>query len=245
MSPSPIHRQHFTTTDSTNLEARRYVENGGRGPKWFTADRQISGRGRKGRKWISETGNLYATLLLDLPVSPAIAAQAGFVAAIAIADAAANHTDKPVSLKWPNDVLLSGKKMAGILSETVGTTQANRTSLAIGCGINLAHAPKDTPYGATFIGNVTTEDFFNDLAASFNHWLQQWKHGANFDVIRTAWKKRAAWLGQTVTIETVSGDVSGCFTGLGNDGSLCLKLSDDTQKQFHSGDVRLKVANGQ
>lgn len=103
-----------------------------------------------GRSWVSEPGNLYATFLFAISADPGIAAQVSFVAALAVHDmvTALQPAAQP-SIKWPNDVLIGGAKFCGVLPEVVG---ANPTRIAIGCGVNMAHAPHGTPYPVTCLG---------------------------------------------------------------------------------------------
>ena len=142
--------RHFDRIDSTNLEARRLADDGERGPLWLWADEQTLGRGRLGRSWVSEPGNLYATFLFSIAEGPHAAAQVSFVAALAVHDTVvALRPGLSPAIKWPNDVLIDGAKFCGVLPEVVG---ANPTRIAIGCGVNIAHAPEGTPYPVTALG---------------------------------------------------------------------------------------------
>ncbi len=124
---------------STNVEALALARQGERGPLWVTAERQTAGRGRRGRAWISEPGNLYASLLLTEPASSDHWPELSFVAALAIHDAVVDVAAslKPkLAIKWPNDLLLSGAKFAGILIEADGGE-----AVAVGIGVNCASHP--------------------------------------------------------------------------------------------------------
>src|SRR5690242_6581182 len=126
------------TIGSTNAEALARARAGERGPLWITADSQTYGRGRSGRTWISRKGNLYATLLLGEPCAAAQSPQLAFVAGLALFDAVAQCAPEllsKVALKWPNDLLLSGAKLAGILIESENLPDF---SVAIGIGVNCA-----------------------------------------------------------------------------------------------------------
>ena len=143
----PIER--YDELDSTNAEARRRAEAGAIGPVWITAAIQTAGRGRRGRAWSTQAGNLAATLLTTTDRLPAEAAQLSFVAALAASDLADTCLGVGVArLKWPNDVLVHGRKAVGILVES-GTRPDGRLWLAIGIGVNLAHAPSDVERPAT------------------------------------------------------------------------------------------------
>ena len=224
---------HFERIDSTNAEARRLAEGGERGPLWIWSDEQTVGRGRLGRTWVSEPGNLYVTFLFQTEASVAAVAQVSFVAAIAVHELASTLLPKEnFFLKWPNDVLRDGAKFCGILAEVVGT---NPNRVALGCGVNLAHAPKGTPYPVASLGGRNTPDsILPRLALSFWNWLEIWDEGRGFPVIRKAWLERAAGVGKEVSINGTIGR----FEGLDTDGALLITLGDGTQKRIHAGEVR-------
>src|SRR5690349_9275296 len=139
MSFPPI--EALDEIDSTNAEARRRAEAGDSGPVWITAERQTAGRGRRGRSWETGKGNLAATLLCVTQKPPVEAAQVSFVAALAVADLAAAFVPAAlVSLKWPNDPMIAGRKASGILVES-GPHPGGGLWLAIGIGVNLATPP--------------------------------------------------------------------------------------------------------
>ena len=132
----------FDEIDSTSAEARRRAEAGETGPLWITAARQTAGRGRRGRNWSTEPGNLAATLLDTTDLPPVEAAQISFIAALAVCDLAPPFPSPRLGspLKWPNDLMIDGKKAAGILVES-GQRPDGRLWLAVGIGVNLAHSP--------------------------------------------------------------------------------------------------------
>ena len=224
---------HFERIDSTNAEARRLAESGERGPLWIWSDEQTGGRGRLGRSWVSEPGNLYVTCLFQTEAAAAAAAQISFVAAIAVHELAARLLPKAdFLLKWPNDVLMGGAKFCGLLAEVVDT---NPTRIALGCGINLAHAPKGTPYPVAALGpQFTPDEVLRTLALSFWNWLKIWDEGRGFPAIRAAWLERTAGVGREVSVDGLAGR----FEGLAADGALLVTLADGTQKQIHAGEVR-------
>ena len=189
------------TVGSTNTEALNLARAGERGPLWVTARTQSAGRGRRGRAWISEPGNLYASLLLGDPSPPERAAELSFVAALAVRDAVAalaGPLTARLALKWPNDVLIDGKKISGILIEGEGT------AVVVGIGVNCVHHPKETSYPASDLAAVgismSIEELFAHLSATMMRRLKQWDRGAGFEAIRTDWLARAAGLGGPVRI---------------------------------------------
>lgn len=234
--PSGHRVLHFDRIDSTNLEARRLVEAGEHGPLWIWSDEQTGGRGRLGRAWVSEPGNLYATFLFAVATGPEVAAQVSFVAALAVHDTVmvVRPSLRP-RIKWPNDVLIDGAKVCGILAEVAGTAPVR---IAIGCGINIAHAPPGTPYPVTALGvGLAVESVLKELDASLSNRLKIWDEGRGFGAIREAWEARALGLGGGVTAQAGSAVVHGHFTGLASDGALRVTLDDGSEKAIHSGEV--------
>jgi BirA family biotin operon repressor/biotin-[acetyl-CoA-carboxylase] ligase len=233
---------HLDRIDSTNSEARRLAEAGERGPLWIWADAQTGGRGRLGRSWVSEPGNLYATFLFGISEGIAVAAQVSFVAALAVHDAvsALDPTLQP-RIKWPNDVLIGGAKFCGVLPEVVA---ANPVRIAIGCGINVLHAPQGTPYPVTCLAastrraDVAVESVLRHLDRGLAMRLAQWDEGRGFAAIRAAWEERALGLGEPVTANAGSGELTGTFSGLAADGALILDQGGGRNHHIHSGEVR-------
>jgi len=219
--PDGIRLIRFDLLDSTNEEARRLASAGDSGPVWITARMQSKGRGRRGNSWISEPGNLFATLLLQAP--HATAAQLGFAASLAAADVVAAHTAPPrVQLKWPNDVLLDNRKVAGILLETVGSG-----AVAIGIGINLAHHPEGTETPAISLDSaagrtVDPEDALANLAARFAAWYGTWT-SQGFAGLKPHWLKRASGLGKPIRVRLADREIKGVFEDLDHDGALLLR----------------------
>lgn len=228
---------HVERIDSTNAEARRLADQGERGPLWIWADEQTAGLGRLGRSWVSPPGNLYATLLFETRALPDVAVQLSLVAALGVHDMAKRLLrDARLSIKWPNDVLLDGAKFSGILLEVVAT---GPTVIALGCGINLAHAPPGMPYPVAQLGaRFTPEAVLEVLAGQLARRLAQWADGNGFAAIREAWLARAAGLGDEVLAED---GTRGIFSGLNEDGALILERSDGSRRLIRAGDVRLRA----
>ncbi len=235
----------FDSLDSTNAEARRRAEAGEDGPLWIAARRQTAGRGRRGRSWRTTSGNLAATLLFTLAKPPSEAAQVAFVAALAAADLAQAYVPPAlVSLKWPNDVLVDGRKAAGILIES-GAGPAGRLWLAVGMGVNLACAPGGTERPATSLAEHLRAEFaappgfdaaLQGLAAAFDSRLRSWCD-FGFDPIRAAWLERAHGLGRPCVARLDHETVEGIAEGLEADGALSLRLSDGSRRRITAGDV--------
>ncbi|MBW8708071.1 MAG: biotin--[acetyl-CoA-carboxylase] ligase, partial [Alphaproteobacteria bacterium] len=194
----PAGKIRYGELDSTNSEARRLAEAGEAGPVWITADRQTAGYGRRGRSWQTDTGNLAATLLLRSDSAPAIVGQLSFVAALAAAEMAAHFAPQAaITVKWPNDVLAEGRKLAGILLETGPASEG--VWLAVGIGVNLATFPPDSEFPAISLAQLgvaapSSDQALTVLAARFAPWYDAWM-GEGFETVRSAWLARAGGLG--------------------------------------------------
>jgi BirA family biotin operon repressor/biotin-[acetyl-CoA-carboxylase] ligase len=234
--------KQFETIDSTNEEARRLAQAGEAGPIWIRADRQTAGRGRRGRAWQSPTGNLAATLFMRPARAAAESAQLSFVAALAASDAVALFAPgRDIKLKWPNDVLADGRKLAGILLESASTGDAVPSWLAIGIGMNLAHYPTDTEFPATSLAElgVTVPNpgaALTALAASFAKWYDAWNVGG-FQRVRDAWLARAAGLGTRIRARLQNEETTGVFEGIDSSGALILRETQDRVRIIAAGDV--------
>jgi BirA family transcriptional regulator, biotin operon repressor / biotin---[acetyl-CoA-carboxylase] ligase len=214
------------STGSTNNEALKLARGGERKPVWITAQRQSSGRGRRGSTWVSAPGNLYATLLLPQPSTPDVAPQLSFVAALALHDAlseCAPQLGPMFKVKWPNDLLLGQDKLAGILIEG---ESAPAFAVAIGFGVNCVNHPIDTFYPATdlLVGGaiVRPHALFEALTTAMQRRLAQWQRGEGFMSIRADWMARAAGLGQDIRVKLPERELYGRFEGLDEVGRLLL-----------------------
>jgi BirA family biotin operon repressor/biotin-[acetyl-CoA-carboxylase] ligase len=198
------------------------------GPEWILAHRQTAGRGRRGRAWAMPEGNFAATLVMPVAGGPAQAALRSFIAALALADAFAEVTGAAdrFSLKWPNDVLLDGAKVAGILLESLPGDR-----LAIGIGVNLAAAPAAAALEPGALPPVSLaaatgaapapEAFLPPLAGAFAFWERAFA-SYGFAPVRTAWLARAARLGHEITARTGAETLTGRFETIDDSGRLIL-----------------------
>ena len=228
--------------DSTNEEARRRALAGESDRVWIVAGEQTAGRGRRGRAWISQRGNLHATALLIDPCPPALAPQLGFVAGVALARAASDVGAAEAGLKWPNDLMLNGAKCAGILVEGIGLA-GRRAGYAVGVGVNCAHAPEGLGYATSCLTGasgraVGAGELFERLADRFDEALVVWREGEAFDRIRAAWLDRARGLGQRVAIETGAGRREGVFEGIDGGGRLLVR-SERGLESIEAADLSL------
>ena len=240
MASPPI--EALDEVDSTNAEARRRADAGDRGPRWITASRQTAGRGRRGRAWETGAGNLAATYLAHTAKPPAEAAQVSFVAALAVADLAVAYVPAGlVSLKWPNDPMIGGRKTAGILVES-GPHPAGGLWLAVGCGVNLATPPDAAERPATaFAEHMRAPppaplDALAVLAEAFERWRGLWEQ-LGFAPIAEAWTARAHGLGETCTARLPGETIEGVAEGLDGDGALRLRTAPGVIRRITAGDV--------
>lgn len=217
----------YDTLGSTNAEALARTRAGERGPLWISARAQNAGRGRRGSAWVSPPGNLHASLLLSDPAPPSSTPQLSFVAALALHDAVAECAPQIgplLKVKWPNDLLLGGAKLAGILIEGEGGPPF---AAVIGIGVNCAAYPPGTPYPATDLATagaiVAPERLLSVLSEAMKRRLAQWDRGQGFAAIRAAWLKRAAGLGQDIHVRLPEREFSGRFEGLNDAGHLLVR----------------------
>lgn len=221
-------------TDSTNAEALRRARDL-KNPIWICALRQSAARGRAGRSWANPEGNFAATLAMRLDEPPAQLALRSFVASLALHDVLADLTPAGTSLalKWPNDVLLGGGKVAGILLESTGASPV----LAIGFGVNLARAPTSAEaapgaFAPVALADwaaepVSPPDFLDRLAQAYARREAVFTR-LGFAPIRHAWLAHAARLGQQITARTTREDVTGIFRTVDENGQLVLSTRGAT-----------------
>jgi BirA family biotin operon repressor/biotin-[acetyl-CoA-carboxylase] ligase len=243
----PFRSVVLSEVGSTNVEALARAAQGERGPLWIVAQRQTAGRGRSGRVWASEPGNLYASLLLEVRCPPAVVAQLALLAGVATVEAVAkagNGMLKGLRLKWPNDVLLGQAKCAGILAESL--TNPASVVAVIGIGINLAWHPHELSRAATNLAahgaSITPEAMLVALDGAMQRWLSVWDAGAGFAQVRAAWLERAGPVGETCTVNTGTEQIAGAFLGIDRSGSMLLRDQEGRQRAVTFGDVALAAA---
>jgi len=229
---------------STNDEAKRLARDGAEDGTLVWALEQTAGRGRRGRAWSSPPGNLYCSLVLRPEVPPAEAAQLGFVAAVGLGEAIGALVPPlvPLHYKWPNDLLLNGRKLAGMLLESEGTHDGALDWLVLGIGANVASYPEETERPATSLhaagaADATAERLLEGFARCFLARVDRWLEDG-FEPIRAAWLARAAGIGETIRVRLEREELTGRFASLDADGALLLDTGAG-RRRVTAGDVFL------
>lgn len=232
------------TVASTNAEALACAQNyrAGMGRLWITAREQTAGRGRRGNAWVSPPGNLYATLLLDGLAAPQRAPELAFVAGLAVHDAigaCAPGLREKLALKWPNDLLYGGAKLAGVLIE--GRSSGSGLAVAIGIGVNCRSHPSQTSYPATDLAEagveLSADDVFLALSRAMMLRLEQWREGEGFSAVRADWIARAVGIGGDIRVRLPDRELFGHCQGIDGSGRLLLRLTDGRVETIAAGDV--------
>ena len=253
----------FDTIGSTSAQAMAQAKSGDPGDLWLAARRQTAGHGRRGRPWETPDGNLAASCLTILPGDVSQPATLGFVAGLSLHDALTEVApDVPIcigldggrvrdrkaasrfALKWPNDVVADGAKIAGILLEA-DTMSDGRMALVTGIGVNVVAAPHDVPYPATaltaFASAVTAEALFLALSDAWTEHAARWRRDG-FAAIRDRWLSVATGLGEPAAIKTDMGVERGRFETIDTEGRLVIRRDDGSAATIAAGDVHFGAA---
>ena len=243
--PESIRLIRLNAIASTNDEAKQLATAGAEEGTLVWADEQTRGRGRQGRIWHSPPGNLYCSLVLRPAKPPGESAGLSFVASLSVCKALEEFlpSSADLRLKWPNDVLINGKKTAGILSESAATGAGNVEWVIIGCGVNVASHPAESDYPVTNLMEEGCSGATVDavLVAYLRHtldWVQTWReHG--FAPVRDAWLDRAIGLGGPIRVRLGAQEIEGRFTDMDETGTLLVELADGKTRKVTAGDVFL------
>ncbi|WP_025899015.1 biotin--[acetyl-CoA-carboxylase] ligase [Sneathiella glossodoripedis] len=233
----------FQTIDSTNIEARRLADLGANEGQLVWSLKQENGVGRRGRDWSSPAGNLYCSVLLRPNVSAVEGAKLSFMVAVALYEAITPCLPPScrATLKWPNDILLNGKKTAGILLESKSNTHNRVDWLIIGTGVNIATYPTKTDgLPATSIKNEggtaklesVLERYCTNLLDLYDNW-----RASGFNFIRHEWLKRAGGIGDPVIVKLANESFNGIFKDLDESGALVLTMPDGSTRLVTAGEV--------
>lgn len=235
----------FEAIDSTNNAAMAAARAGDAGRHWFVTTRQTAGRGRRGRAWVAPDGNLAASLLVPTELPPAGAATLGFVAGLALIEALDGCFpvgSGRVALKWPNDALLDGAKLAGILLEAEAMPGGG-LAVVIGIGVNVVAAPADLPYPATALADhgvrVGAEALFERLSGAWVELHRLWNEARGLKPILAAWQGRAAGIGLPVRVALGGETIDGIFETIDAEGCLVLRDAAGARRKIAAGDVHM------
>lgn len=235
--------QYFESIGSTSDELRQQADAGTVEGTLIWAKQQNAGVGRRGRSWVSPVGNLYCSVLLR-PEKPAFeAAQLSFVAAVALHQAISSFlpSGNHLRLKWPNDVLLNGRKLAGILLESKSKSEGVVDWLIIGTGVNISEYPVKTD-GLAAISlksagvTVPVAALLDRYAMALLEWYFTWKN-QGFDPVRKAWLENAHGLGEPIKAQMPRETFFGIFSGLDENGVLQLTQDDGTIMPISTGEI--------
>lgn len=232
------------SVESTNDEAIRLAEAGAEDGTLVWAREQIKGRGRQGRGFDSPRGNLYLSLVLRPDCDVATAAQLSFVAALGVGDAIGSVAPAllEVTYKWPNDVLLNGRKVAGILLESRTDPRGGLDWLVLGIGVNVRSFPEDAAFPATSLHyegtppSVTEAELLQAFSRHFLSWVNRWLDDG-FAPVRRAWLTHAHGRGEPIEVRLPTETLSGTFADLDKGGALVLQLPDGRRRRISAGDV--------
>jgi BirA family transcriptional regulator, biotin operon repressor / biotin---[acetyl-CoA-carboxylase] ligase len=233
VSPAPVLPDGWTlvaldSVGSTNDEAGHLADAGAPEGTVVWSRQQTGGRGRRGRVWASPVGNLYTSTVLRPDCLAPRAAELGFAAALAVADIV--PAGREVRVKWPNDVLVDGGKIAGILLESAIGQTGQVQHVVAGIGVNVGFAP-DLPemrYPGSALGG-TVEAALEKLTAALATRLAEWRR-EGFETVRAAWLAKAGPLGAEVDVKLGDGLVRGRFAGLDREGALLLETASGPRK---------------
>lgn len=241
---------YYSVLDSTNDEAKRLAEEGCADFTVVTAFEQRLGRGRRGRLWLSVPGNLYLSLVLRPALTGMDAARLSFVAAIAVAQTLQAYVKRgtQIGLKWPNDVLVNGMKISGILLETQSAVNQNVDWVVVGIGVNLVGAPQNIDYLATALAEysvvpIDREGVIETLLRNFDEAYSVFLRDG-FLPIRDIWSKLAIGIDQRVTVRHKERPLQGIFRGLDQYGALLLDCGDDGLTRITAGEIFFPIPEG-
>jgi len=243
------HLLSYDELDSTNEEARRIAEGGGSHGAVIWAKQQTQGRGRMGRLWVSSEGNLFCSILLAPGCEPATAAQLSFVAAVAVIETLKSilPENDDIYCKWPNDILLDGKKIGGILLESFETADINPAQnkmvrwVVVGVGINVDSCPVHTDIPATYLktagveiisAKIVLSRFIHQFITQYDIWAKR-----GFAPIRRQWLKHAFRLGEHIEVRLPKDTYHGIFEGIDSKGQLLIQPKEGKVIKVGAGDV--------
>jgi BirA family biotin operon repressor/biotin-[acetyl-CoA-carboxylase] ligase len=241
--PKGFTLHHVKCIRSTNDEASNMALNGAPSGTIVMADQQLNGRGRLGRHWVSPLGNFYVSIILrpDCPV--AASTGLSLLTGVALGEALTElgPDDLDLALKWPNDVLISGAKVAGILLENTAGEGGRTAFVIIGTGVNVRSAPANTSYPVTSLNEagfqtISPLDLLATYVQKLEIWLDRWKRDG-FAVVREAWRDRAFRLGSPIRLRLEREEIDCVFVDLTEGGALVIEEANGRRREVAAGDV--------
>lgn len=257
--PPPYQLVQLAGVDSTNMEARRLAEGGAPDKTVIWASSQSMGRGRRGRSWSSPVGNLYFSILIRPEYPATEVMQLGFIMANAIADAAEGVLEKTASIqvKWPNDVMVNGKKISGILLESESNSDNGVHWAIIGVGVNIEVHPHPHPVGmgseteleATSLlaegAGIPISEMLSAIIRHFDAGIDEWRE-YGFAPVRKAWLERGYGIGKQISVRLPNETIPGTFKALDKNGALVMAIAGKQEDRIiTAGDVFLTPATGE
>ena len=236
---------HLRETVSTNTTAKELAANGAAEGTLIVSEMQTGGKGRLGRKWFSPFGEgIYLSFILRPAVSPAEAPKMTLMAAVAMAEALHSGTGLHVSIKWPNDLLLGGKKLAGILTEISTEMDAvDYVVIGLGLNVNTASFPSEIREKATSLLIETGKTHArSELIRGFLKWFEGYYElfqRGDFEPILDRWRQFSHIAGRRITVETIGDKTSGTALDIDRDGFLMVEDDDGHIHRIYSGDITL------
>lgn len=240
--PDGYRLHHYETVGSSNDAAKALARDGAPGGTLVWADMQTAGRGRRGRAWASPPGNLYFSLVLRPDGPPSRIAQLSFVAALGLGEALGEVAGAALDwrCKWPNDLLVGGGKLAGILLESETSASGRVDFVIAGIGVNIRSQPEKTEFPATSLvaegyAGITPAMLLQAFVQHFEVWATRWRE-AGFAPVRRAWLARASGLGAAIRVQLERTTLTGRFLDLDDDGALLLDAADG-RRRVAAGEV--------
>jgi len=239
------HLLAFDSLDSTNEEAKRLAKAGGAHGAVIWAKKQTGGKGRMGREWVSQDGNLFVSILLKPEKPLAELPQLSFVAAVAVVEALAAlfERDHKLAVKWPNDVLLDEKKLSGILLESFPCEVDGKRWVVVGVGVNVDSHPNNVQFPATCLTEAGVELVSAKIVLSrfIHHFIECYNEWSNkgFAPTRKRWLSYAWGMKKEITAKLPDGDLTGIAMEIDAAGNLILKDKDGEKHTVYAADIFL------